>query len=205
MSRILVAALFVSAAAAASQSVEVNNTTANPVPVTVTNPVQVSGSVQVTNTPAVTISGTPTVTVANQPGTGTLYSEPFTFSTGATGGGTAGPVGSTVPPGKRRTIHTVSATWTCASGKSALVSLDVNVAPGSPPTGGSVFGGLGFVYLPGQFAYSFPAASQDTFASSLSLNLIVPPNGFVQPIAASDFGANCFISIWVFGEETDAP
>ena len=212
MSRSFVATLLVSAAAVGAQSVEVSNTAANPVPVTVTNtasvtvtnPVQVAGSVQVTNTPAVTISGTPTVLVANQPGTGVGYSENFSLTTGATGGSTAGTAGTTVPIGKRRTIQTVSAAWTCATGKTAQVLLFVGL-PAGVPNNGSVFGGQGFVNVPGQFAYSSPGP-QDTFTGTLSLNLTMPPQGTLTAIVNTDFNANCQVSIWVFGVEApDSP
>lgn len=193
MSRILLAALFVPAAAMAEPSVQVNNTPANPVPVTVTNP---GGQVQVTNTPAVTISGTPTVTVANQPGVGTLYSEVFSVSTGTSGGSIAATQGSTVPAGTWRTLSTASASWTCDKGKGALVQLFF----GATFNNGSVFGGQGNVFLPGQLMYG--TASRDTYATTQSLNLAVPPQGSVTPIVSFDFNSNCQVTVWVFGVET---
>ena len=208
MSRMLLAALLVPAAATAEPSVQVNNTTANPVPVTVTNP---GGQVQVTNTPSVTVTNpvqvtgsvqvtnTPTVTVANQPGVGTLYSEHFFVSTGASGGSIAATGGTAVPAGTRRTINTASASWSCDKGKSAMVQLSLNATFNN----GSVFGGQGSVYLPGQLQVTTTfSGSQDTYAGTQALNLTVPPQGSVTPIVTMDFNSNCFVTVWVFGVET---
>jgi hypothetical protein len=189
------ALVFSSAALAQSVPVTVVNPSTNPVRTTVQGPVQVTGSVEVSSLPPVTISGTPSVTVTNQPGQGTIYSESFPLiSTGATGGSTLGAAGSTVPAGKRRIINTVSAVWTCDSGKRLQLDLILNRSAGA----------LGILYVPGQFTYTL--SGRDTYVGSMAVNVAIPPGGSAQPNVETDFNSNCVVELFLFGVEVpDAP
>jgi len=66
---------------------------------------------------------------------------------------------------------------------------------------GSVFGGQGTLFIPGQLAFSLQTL-QDTYAATQSVNLTVPPEGFLTPIFSSDADSNCSVTVHVFGVET---
>jgi hypothetical protein len=181
--------------------VNVVNTAAHAVPITVTNTPSVTvantPSVTVANTPSVTIANTPsvtvsnpvqlagpvevsgTVTVANQPSAGSPWWEVLGVTINVAGG-VAGPPGSAVPPGKRRIITSISARWVCDSGHRALVQL---------------FGNIN-LFLPGQYAYTF--FGRDTYSVVTQVNIMQDPGTQWVPIIEGD-GGTCQADFFVSG------